>query len=258
MWCWLYKRLSLFRENRYQVENFPRPTRPDTKIPKSPQLEHRKKSNLKHEVFYKLQFPVKHTTSSPTSPRLFTKHIYDGLSPNRTPNRQIAKSPPRNPPNMSALEEQKPQRYRPSAALGFDPLQLPQMLADSIAAAPATSPRRGQLVLSQTVYQVTNPAPCPNMLTRAASTTAPGVMLIRSRLNCEPISGETPMYFHQGLNEWRQFPTKEMDEQDNNLGTPEGGRSPISPLRKRNMLKRIFRLVKRGGRSEKEKSVRDN
>lgn len=81
-------------------------------------------------------------------------------------------------------------------------------------------------------------------------------MLIRSRLNWEPVSSETPIYFHQGLNEWRQFPTKEIGEQSNNLGTSEGGRSSISPLRKRNMLKRIFRLILRGGNGDKERSIR--
>lgn len=157
-------------------------------------------------------------------------------------------------PTVPTLEERGTQRYRPSAALGFDPLQLPQMLADAIAAAPpvsaaapAAGPRQSQLLRSSTVYQSAGPAPLASPLTRAASTSTAGVTLIRSRLNWEPVPGESPVYFHKGLNEWREFPIEE---------TAEGEASSTSPLRKRDRLRKFLSLKLKVGKGNKQKKDR--
>lgn len=84
------------------------------------------------------------------------------------------------------------------------------------------------------------------MLTRSASATTLGVTLIKSRLSWEPVGGEAPMYFHHGLNEWRRFSSEEMVEKDDVPGSS-------ARLRKRDMLKKIFSLKSRGGRSDREK-----
>lgn len=137
----------------------------------------------------------------------------------------------------------------PTTALGFNPLQLPQVLAEAITATPATVTVQQQLQRAQTVYRGTYPAPRPQMLTRSASATTLGVTLIKSRLNWEPVGGETLMYFHHGLNEWRKFPSEEMVGEDDVLEAKESS----TRLRKRDMLRKIFSLKPRGGKSGGEK-----
>lgn len=149
------------------------------------------------------------------------------------------------------VEQEQSVRYRPTTALGFKPLQLPQILAGAIAAAPAAGTAQQQLQQAPTVYQGTNLAPRPQILSRSASAMTLGVTLIKSRLNREPVGGETPMYFHHGLNEWRKFLSEEMSEEmvEKDDVLEFGAKGDSTRPRKRNILKKVFSLKPRGGKS---------
>lgn len=167
--------------------------------------------------------------------------------------RTIIRKPEPPAQNTTAPAEQEPQvRYRSPTVLGFNPLQTSQMLADTIAAAPATGTRQGQLLRAQTVYRSFHPTPPPQMPTRAASTTTREVKLIRSRLNWDLIDSKTSIYFHHGLNQWRPFPSGETTEEDDKDRKSKAEDS-TDPYRKREKPKKLFTFKSQGRKGDNEK-----